>query len=290
MSGGERRDIKSNDRALWDSYVADWDQHFSRQGRLEWPGDEWGSSKVWEAVHRRMFVPAGLEQWRRAVEIGPGSGKYTLQALRNPELTVRAYDVSRSFLDICGQRCEAAIQEARLSLHLLHLEHPYELLADLTAAGWRREVDAFFSIDTMVHVDLQDLIVYFITAALTLKPEGKLLVTLSNATSELGFRLLLREISKCYGQSAGPYGRFRWLSPQIPELILPRLGFRVDSLSTAPRDIYLIATLTDPEVADHFEKFLLSPGERSPHRLREAPASSEGDPDSSEDAEDRSTA
>jgi hypothetical protein len=270
VSWGERNEIESSDSALWDSYVADWDKHFSQEGELQWPGDEWGSATLWEAVYRKMFVPAGLEHWRRAVEIGPGSGKYTLQALRNPKLTVRAYDVSRRFLEVCEQRCEAAIEERRLSLNLLPLQQPHEMLDDLTTAGWRREVDAFFSIDSMVHVDLQDLMVYFITAALALKPEGKLLLTLSNATSELGFRLLLEEITKCYGQPAGPYGRFRWLSPQIAERILPRLGFRVDSLSDAPRDIYLVATLTEPDVAEHFEKFLFSPGERQHHRVREA--------------------
>jgi hypothetical protein len=275
LSRGEGNKTDSGDSSLWDQYVADWEEHFSRE-EFDWPGDEWGSSKLWEVVHRKMFVPAGVNDWHRAVEIGPGSGKYTLQALRNPELTVRAYDVSRSFLEVCEERCETAITEGRLSLHLLEAQHPYEMVSDLTAAGWRGEVDAFFSIDAMVHVDLQDLIVYLITAALTLKPGGKLLMTLSNATSDLGFKMLLKDIVKCYGQSAGPYGRFRWLSPQISETILPRLGFRVDFASTVPRDTHLTATLTDPDVARHFEKFLLAPGEREAHRVRQGAAAPSG--------------
>ena len=74
----------------WDRYVEE-DLHKVQAGRddLEWPGDEWGTPELWEQYYRSMFVQlGGAETWRRAVEIGQGSGKYTVKVLRNPNVSV----------------------------------------------------------------------------------------------------------------------------------------------------------------------------------------------------------
>src|SRR5690242_13487394 len=89
----------------WDGYVESWPElNKLLGGKLEWVGDEWGSADGWGAVYRELFIPAGVSAWQRAVEIGQGSGKYTLKVLTGSEATVRAYDVSPKFLQVCEQR------------------------------------------------------------------------------------------------------------------------------------------------------------------------------------------
>src|SRR5262249_197583 len=158
---------------FWDHYVQHWPEvKESLGGEPEWPGDEWGSGQL---VYDNLFVPAGVHDWQRAVEIGPGSGKYTLRVLAGSPAVVRAYDISPQLLKVWEARCERLITEGRLSLQLLNGITTDQMLADLSERGWSRTVDAVFSIDAMVHVDLQYLIVYLITAALVLKPGGKVI-------------------------------------------------------------------------------------------------------------------
>src|SRR5438034_428649 len=99
---------------VWDTYVERWDparllKNHAESSEPSWPGDEWGAPKLWEKRHERLFVPAGVEHWRKAIEIGPGSGKFTLNVLGNPHVVVRGYDVSRRFKEVCEKRCEGAI-------------------------------------------------------------------------------------------------------------------------------------------------------------------------------------
>ncbi len=63
---------------------------------VEWPGDEWGDPAQWERFYQELFVKHGVSDWQKAVEIGQGSGKYTLKVLSNPDVHIRAYDVSES--------------------------------------------------------------------------------------------------------------------------------------------------------------------------------------------------
>src|SRR5262249_8482932 len=157
----------------------------------------------------------GVHDWQRAVEIGPGSGKYTLRVLAGSPAVVRAYDISPQFLKVCEARCERLITEGRLSLQLLNGITTDQMLADLSERGWSRTVDAVFSIDAMVHVDLQYLIVYLITAALVLKPGGKVIMTLADVTTDANFNQMLDEISFTYPGQANPIGtsKFEWISP-----------------------------------------------------------------------------
>lgn len=248
---------------FWDQYVKEWPEvNRSLGGQLGWPGDEWGSPEGWERTYQRLFVPAGVKNWERAVEIGPGSGKYTLRVLANPKTAVRAYDVSPQFLEVCQARCQEPVNQGRLSLHLLDLTSADRMASDLNNCGWQRSVDAFYSIDAMVHVDLQYLIVYLITAGLTLKPGGKLILTLADATTDLGFQQMLEEIWFTYPGQTSPTGtsKFEWISPDIVRSILPRLGFELEWLNNAEKDIELIASLADVKVANRFHPYLLPRG------------------------------
>ncbi|MGH8542408.1 MAG: hypothetical protein ACREX3_01920 [Gammaproteobacteria bacterium] len=124
----------------WDDYVQRWFKSKSAHGTdMEMPGDEWGNPASWEELYRHLFVPAGASTWERAVEIGQGSGKYTVKVLANSESVVRAYDVSAEFLRVCDQRCRNWISAGRLSLHHLDTDRPNLLLNELDECGWRMD-------------------------------------------------------------------------------------------------------------------------------------------------------
>src|SRR5580704_12452449 len=99
---------------FWDHFVSTWPGRLPVRGsEHQWPGDEWGTPEEWEFLFQNMFVPAGVEQWRRVIEIGPGSGKYTLKVLSASQAVVRAYDVSPAYLDVCRSRCRQVVDEGR---------------------------------------------------------------------------------------------------------------------------------------------------------------------------------
>lgn len=247
---------KSLYSAHWDHYVeVDWDVARGDREDLRWPGDEWGDPALWERFYQTLFAgPGAVETWERAVEIGQGSGKYTLKVLANPGVQVRAYDVSSRFLEVCRRRCEQEIAEGRLSLHHLDATLPDHLLSDLTACGWRRKVDAVYSIDAMVHVDLQYMIAYLITAAAVLREGGKLVLTLASPTTDGGFQLLLEGIHHFWnaqGSSRGS-GKMEWVSAAIMESLLRRLGFQIDLLDQPDEwpILQLVASLEDPQAGE----------------------------------------
>jgi SAM-dependent methyltransferase len=247
---------------MWDSYVDAWLQNYDAgliQGDFTWPGDEWGNPALWEDWYQTLFVSHGVSTWRRAVEIGPGSGKYTSWVLADSTAHVRGYDVSERFMQVCERRCRNWLDRDRLSLHMLHSARADELLADLDAVGWRRTIDAVYSIDSMVHVDLQYLIVYLLTAGLTLRPGGKLILSLADATCDHGFTYLMQNIHWTYPIQGLPSGKFEWLSPGLILSVLTRLGFEADYLGHTPRDLHLVASLTQPEASDRLEEYLYPP-------------------------------
>jgi osmotically-inducible protein OsmY len=243
----------------WDQFISNWaDRPKMRENEYRWPGDEWGSPEQWEFIFQKMFIPAGVEQWRRAIEIGPGSGKYTLKVLSASQAVVRAYDVSASYLDVCRSRCQEVVDEGRLSLHLLDTKRPNQILAEAAEVGWERGVDAVYSIAAMVHVDLQYLVTYLLNASLALKPEGKLLLTLADATSPGGFTQLLKDIRWAYPAQGNPSGspKFEWLSPDLIRYVLMRLGFIVNWIDNFERDIFLVATLAKVRPSETLRRYI----------------------------------
>ena len=258
MSRPATRDERGIYGRFWDYYVDEVSAKQDEDTGQRWPGDEWGSAEAWQARFDDLFPPAGVEHWHKAVEIGPGSGKYTTKVLEASATDVRAYDVSERFLSVCAERCRGEIDSGRLSLHPLHAVDPAQLLDDLRAAGWQRNVDGFFAIDVMVHIDLQYLIVYWITAGLVLRPGGRLVMTLNDVTREPGFDKLVGDVAWTFpsqGRALGS-GKFEWLSPDIVTSILPRLGFRIAKLSEGGRDLHVIAELEDVERTDALEVHL----------------------------------
>ena len=253
---------------LWDEYVV---QGFARQqeasaGELSYPGEEWGSEASWNAIFDRLFVPSDVGNWRHAIEIGGGGGKYTERVLNaNADVRVWGFDVSRNFLNATAERLDQHVSANRLVLNEIDGVRPDAMLRLLENEGLGRKVDAMFSIDAMVHVDLQYLVTYWITAALVLRKGGRVLMTLADPTSEAGFQKLIRDIRKFYKYQGRICPKFEYLDRNIVSHILQNLGFEIESLEHwsyrpgAPaRDIYLIARLESLERAESFRAAISS--------------------------------
>ena len=244
---------------FWDHYVDIWNQTPEWSEGKRWPGDEWGTPETWDSDFNALFGVAGVGSWKRAVEIGSGSGKYTSKVLESSEAEVRAYDVSHKFMQVCATRCKDWIDRGRLSMNLLGIERASQMLESLEGCGWGRKVDGFYSMDAMVHVDLQYLSVYMLTAGLVLRPGGTLILTVADITNDVGFHKLMWELRGMFVTQSNAFGssKFEWLSPDIVQSLLPRFGFRVDALTRENnRDLYIRATLVEPERADGLRSFL----------------------------------
>jgi SAM-dependent methyltransferase len=226
---------------------------------------------LWEEHFREMFEPAGVRDWKRAVEIGGGSGKFTIKVLEASPAVVRSYDISENFLRTCAERCSEHMRDERLFLRLLDGRAPGQMLTDLEACGWRRKVDALFSIDAMVHVNLQYLTAYLVTAAVTLRAGGKLILTLANVWDPTGFEKLLCDVSNYFPLQDQPNSSFAWVSPQIVRFVLRNLGFEIDLLMKAPARLFLVASLVDVDRADRYEHHIVEGSRPLPESI-EAPA------------------
>ena len=124
------------------------------------------------------------------------------------------------------------------------------MLTDLEACGWRRKVDAVFSIDAMVHVNLQYLTAYLVTAAVTLRAGGKLILTLANVVRPGRLRRSFWATSRHYFPLQDqPNSSFAWVSPQIVRFVLGNLGFEIDLLIEGTSASVLVASLVDVDRA-----------------------------------------
>lgn len=253
---------------LWDQYVVKGVAKLQEESGcgLSYPGEEWGTEASWNAIFDHLFVPGDVRNWQHAIEVGGGGGKYTERVLdANPDVRVWGFDVSRNFLDATAERLSQHVNANRLVLNEIDGVHPDAMLRLLENGGSVRKVDAMFSIDAMVHVDLQYLVTYWITAALVLRKGGRILMTLADPTSEAGFQKLIRDIKKFYKYQGRICPKFEYLDRNIVSHILQNLGFEVESLehwSYSPgapaRDIYLIARLENLERAENFRAAISS--------------------------------
>lgn len=250
---------------LWDRYVAEaFPKLQESDSRLTYPGEEWGTEVSWQRIFDKLFVPAGVAGWEAAIEIGGGGGKYTERVLRaNDRVRVFGFDVSRNFLDATAERLAEFVAADRLALTEIDAVAPDAMFRRLEAAGLVRKVDAMFSIDAMVHVDLQYLVTYWISAALLLKPGGRILMTLADPTTPAGLQKITRDIRKFYKFQGRICPKFEYLSSEIVRHALESLGFAIELLEPwsyhqgkPARDLYLIARLDDPARADSFRDAL----------------------------------
>ena len=229
-------------KTLWDSYVIR-----EKDKATGWPGDEWGNPQGWKRLFDNYFLKYGASDWEKVVEIGAGSGKYTIFMLQNSEARVLNADVSHEFQKVCQNRISVLGFDHRVNYLLLGIYHKtlYRKLKDM---DWVEKVDAVYSIDSMVHVDLQYLAAYLITAAKCLRIEGKLILTLANSCSDKGFKKLVLDVPNMFHNQGNPSPKFEWLSPEAVKDFLERIGFKIREFSTGGRDIVLTAVkVREPE-------------------------------------------
>lgn len=256
-------------REQWDEYIRGWASSQVEDGRLpkkSWPGDEWGRKMHWQQTFRSMFLEFGARDWRHCVEIGAGSGKYTELLLEHSDSDIVTFDISPAFLDVLRRRLATDVNAGRVIPVLLEGKSSSEILDFLDDRGLTGRLDALYSIDAMVHVTLQHLITYLLTAAVCLRKGGMVLLTLPNATSEEGFATLLRDARRCYNQQQDPnVPRFEWLCPELVTDVFARLGFETQFVlpfggsMSEYRDLHLVATLTDLSQIWRFREAIMSP-------------------------------
>ena len=151
----------------WNTYSAMWDEQYGT--RYRHLGDEWCDDGTSDRAHERRLLGL-VEPWMtpgtRALEIGPGGGKWTVRlAPRVGSLVV--FDVAAAMLDRTRGRCEAE------GLHNVSFT-----LGDgngLTGIA-DESLDLVFSYDVFVHTALEDTVAYIDDLARVLAPGGVAIV------------------------------------------------------------------------------------------------------------------
>ena len=246
------------------SYADDWDEYvryFSEYAKneptnvgrtdLKYPGDEWGTPEEWTA-YADTFLKPFLPDDRSgiAVEMGPGSGKYTLEVVGKVKRMI-CFEVSKEFMKIAEGRLSQYIVQGNVEFELLKMWNCNEIMNSLRAKNVLGEVHLFFSVDSMIHVELHTLIAYFINAAMSLRVGGHMAMGVASCTNEKGFRRLLDETPWCYG-GMRPSHQFYFLSKDIVHFITQQLGFEI-VLFEENRDINFVAKKVKEVSIDAFE-------------------------------------
>jgi len=234
------------------SYADDWNEYVrnsstyskmepTNKGRTDliYPGDEWGTIEEWTAYSNKFLKPflpddsSGI-----AVELGQGSGKYTLQVIDKISQII-CFDVSEEFVKIAKERLRPYAGKNKVNFELLKLQNCNEIVDILRRRNLIGKIDLFFSVDSMVHVELHTLIAYFINAFQCLKLGGHITMSVASCTNDAGFARLLEEIPWCYG-GMRPSHQFYFLSKDIICFILLKLGFEI-VIFDEQRDINFVA-------------------------------------------------
>jgi SAM-dependent methyltransferase len=234
--------------SAWDDYAAR-----ARPPQGKWVGDEWGDEQLWTAWFARLFTPHDVKKWKRAIEIGQGSGKYTRLVLAAGDATVLALDVSEKLLEVCAKRLAAEVAAGRLKLKQIGERDPDALARAAREAGFERDVDAVYSIDTLVHLTTTQLAALLLSATEVLRPGGCFIGTFANATSEAGLDKLVADVDRVVrGGGAPSTGCFHWSSPEVIRALAQRFGYSVVLCDLDPehrRDGHFVLRLADPAKA-----------------------------------------
>lgn len=236
-------------------FAAAWDDYAARSApeRGIWAGDEWGDERLWDAWFRRLFVPNGVAEWKRAIEVGQGTGMYTRRILEAGGATLLALDVSDRFLSLCGERLRDFVKSGRLLLRRIDERDADAVAHAARDAGWEGDVDAVVSIDTLVHLSASQIAALLLSATAVLRPGGLFIATFADATTAAGLAKLTTDLVRVMRAAGEPAsGCFQWASPDLMRSIAKGYGYRVESCETDPehrRDGHLVLRFADAGVA-----------------------------------------
>lgn len=231
-----------NHGQVWDGYVNQWREGKATPG-LKNPGDHWGTPNSWRQYFDHLILQHVPKTATKFIEIGQGSGKYTKMILESyPNATMHCYDVSVEFLKQTRTRLVDYARRDRL--RTFQITNDYKgMLRNIMKQGWRGKVDCICSFDALVHVDIQYMIAYLLTAMETLKIDGILAMTLADVTTDGGFAHLLSDLPHVFPFEGRACMQFRWMSPETIRSILERLGFEVSFMEPIGSDMEVVARL-----------------------------------------------
>lgn len=209
-----------------------------------WPGDEWGD----RASALALFNAAvDLEAADHLIEIGSGSGRYTqlaLECLKPSRLL--SFDVSPAFEKALRDRFNGPVKAGQIETYQIDA-NPRGIVDKVRERGLIGQIDALYSFDALVHVDLHTVFIYWLSATKLLREGGRLAMNVADASSDHGFQKLIHDAPGAFKRqgNAGPH--FMWIGPDIVESCLTKLGFAVEFPEGNGRDLSIRATLVDPE-------------------------------------------
>jgi ubiquinone/menaquinone biosynthesis C-methylase UbiE len=226
----------------WNSYSAEWDQRYGR--RYRHLGDEWcddgTENREWE---RRLFAHAVepyLRSSSRAIEIGPGGGKWTVRlAPKVAELVV--FDVAQAMLE----RTLTRVSEAGLENVSYRLGNGRDM-EPLESGGF----DVVFSYDVFVHIALEDTVAYVAEIARLLRPGG--IAILHHAVNDIRAAWdRIETHNEWYRDRDHTRGQYYYHSQSALERLYARFGLRVEATWTHYSTVVLtIRKPADSIVAD----------------------------------------
>jgi ubiquinone/menaquinone biosynthesis C-methylase UbiE len=211
----------------WNAYSAAWEQQYG--ARYRHLGDEWCDDGTAQRTHERRVMGL-VEPWlrpeTRALEIGPGGGKWTVRlAPRVASLTV--FDVAHAMLDRTRDRC----REEGLSNVSFALGDGNGLtgIAD-------ESLDLVFSYDVFVHVALEDTVAYIDDLVRVLKPGGVAIIHHAVAETSASWNRIEAH-NDWYRDRRNTLGQYYYQSREGLRRAYERVGFEIveawDSYCTA---------------------------------------------------------
>jgi len=217
-----------NQGDIWDHYVKNVfpNKKSNSDRELNYPGDEWAKLEFWDQIYSDIFVPLVKSESKYFIEIGSGSGKQTIRTINNFDVReLHSFDISSEFIKVFNERFSDSLGKTVFS-HKLNVDY-YHIYQIMERRSLIDKVDCLYSFDAMVHVDLQHLVSYFITAAKVLKIGGYIIMDVANAASEKGKDKLYRDVKSYYRFFGAACTKFQFISPDIVEIILKDLGFEI---------------------------------------------------------------
>ena len=226
-----RPDAPFDHGTFWNAYARAWEEappEVRGAAKDAVLGEEWGPNAVaLQNIERfvRPYLPANA----RAVEIGPGGGKYSrhLSKLVSELILV---DVSAEMLErgrrVCGPNTQV-------------LQIDGKSLQPLPDASF----DAVMSFDVFVHLESEEIFRYFAESNRILKPGGALVLTTVNPLAlfgGLGYYRQIRDRHPVIGQRYG--GRLYPMESRVFTWMAEHSGFELRDLHEHWEDSQIVAT------------------------------------------------